>query len=167
MLQTFCQNLLKNATSQYSKKNESFDEVISLSTTSYSITSPKTIHSDDSKNAISLLHQALKRKRNDSENKSFKRKPLLFSNASHHLLNAPQITGVQQNSFRTDILKNCLLSTSTTSKVSSIFQIIPTTSKPVTLATTHVELASLLTSDISKTNGSVKDLQKFHGEENF
>lgn len=159
-----CRNLLEScAKSQYSSSSESMSSPSSLT----SRNTPDMNTSDsDTDGGTSLLHQALKRKRTDSETEQlFKRQFFLTTAPPNHFFSTSNVS--QQNPGKAIFRPTTSVLTSSTPKFISrpiqsttsssifsqsgstpIFHIIqaPNSSRNLKLSTTHVELCQLLNS---------------------
>lgn len=170
-----CRNLLEScAKSQY--YSSSNDSMSSPSSSSFTSNTPEmnTSDSDTSENGgTSLLHQALKRKRTDSETEQlFKRQFFLTTAPPNHYFNTTVTNVTQQNSgkavFRSTntVLTNApkfitrpLQSTSgifnqTSTTTRPIFHIIQAPNRNLKLSATHVELCQLLQQNSNNNNSN-------------
>lgn len=162
-LQKIGRNLLENcAKSQYSSSS---DSISSLSFSSFSRNTPEmnTSDSDTSENGgTSLLHQALKRKRTDSETEQlFKRQFFLTTAPPNHYFNT-SVASISQSTpgkpifrpttsvlttptkFITRPIQSTGIFNSTGSTTRPIFHIIQAPNRNLKLSATHVELCQLL-----------------------
>lgn len=167
--------------SQYSSSSESMS---SPSSSSLSRNTPdmNTSDSDTSENGgTSLLHQALKRKRTDSETEQlFKRQFFLTTAPPNHYFNttvtsiSPQTTGkpifrpttsvlTSPSKFITRPIQSSGIFNQTGSTTRPIFHIIQAPNRNLKLSATHVELCQLLQqnnsiSSISTSAATTTDL---------
>lgn len=177
-MKKICRNLLESCVkSQYSSSNDSLS---SPTSSSLSCNTPdmNTSDSDTSENGgTSLLHQALKRKRTDSETEQlFKRQFFLTTAPPNHFFNTTvsnvthQSTGKAQQSSVFRPTTSVLTSTSkfepkfitrqsspgifaqTGTTTRPIFHIIQAPSRNLKLSATHVELCQLLQQNSSTSN---------------
>lgn len=170
-----CRNLLEScAKSQY--YSSSNDSMSSPSSSSFTSNTPEmnTSDSDTSENGgTSLLHQALKRKRTDSETEQlFKRQFFLTTAPPNHYFNTTVTNVTQQNSSKAvfrptnTVLTNSpkfitrpLQSTSgifnqTSTTTRPIFHIIQAPNRNLKLSATHVELCQLLQQNNNNNNSN-------------
>lgn len=167
-----CRNLLEScAKSQYSSAIDS----MSSPSSSMSRNTPdmNTSDSDTSENgATSLLHQALKRKRTESETEQlFKRQFFLTTAPPNHYFNTTVTNIAQQNAgksifrpttsllnspkFITRPLQSQGIFTQSGSTTRPIFHIIQAPNRNLKLSATHVELCQLLQQNSNASISSI------------
>lgn len=175
-MKNVCRNLLESyAKSQYSSVNEIFSSPSNSSLSSHTpeMNTSET-ESDTSENGgTSLLHQALKRKRSDSETEQlFKRQFFLTTAPPNHYFNTT-VTNVAQQSTGKTVFRpgSSVLTTASkfepkfitrplqspgvftqTGTTRPIFHIIQSPNRNLKLSATHVELCQLLQQNNSSTS---------------